>query len=291
VAQGGIQSKVTNINVDGSVMGTLDAHSVGDAFTGGATSAPMDLPNVGLNWQPVQNRAFPIICNTTNLDFCQVLNMEADTLPLVKPVDAGTSQDEMDIRYLTSKMSFVDSFILTTTNSVGESLYVADLCPAFELFSMPYGSSFTPTLLSYISFPFSFWKGSLIYKIVAVASPIHTARLQICSHVGYEASGLSVNEAFGQYTCIFEVRGVSEITVSFPWRSPTEWKKVNNGSNSDTTNYSMGQFSVRVLNPLQAMESVSTAVDLNVYYAGGSDFELAYIGNNAADLSPVGAPL
>jgi len=217
--------------------------------------------------------------------------MSAATRPLTKAVDTGTSQDEMEIRYLTQKMSFVDSFVLATTNTMGEALFVADLCPAFELFSMPYGSSFTPTLLSYVSFPFSYWKGSLVYKIVAVASPIHTARVQICSHVGYEAAGLSVDEAFGQYTCIFEVRGVSEITISFPWRSPTEWKKVNNGSNVDTTNYSMGQFSVRVLNPLQAMESVSAAIDFNVYYAGGPDYDLAYIVNNAIDLSPVDAQL
>jgi len=66
---------------------------------------------------------------------------------------------------------------------------------------------------------------------------------------------------------------------------------VNTGSNVDTASYSMGQFSVRVLNGLQSMESVSPAIDLNVYYAGGSDFELTYLGNNAVDLFPVDAPI
>jgi hypothetical protein len=291
VAQGGIQSKVTNINIEHAASATVDASSIGDAFSGGSTTAPMDLPNVGLNWTPVVERKYPVICNTANIEYCTVLNTSASTRPLTKAVDTGTSQDEMSIPYLTQKLSFVESFTLSTTRAIGESLYIADLCPAAELFSMPYGSSFTPTLLSYISFPFSFWKGSLVYKVVAVASPIHTARLQICSHVGYEAAGLTVDEAFGQYTCIFEVRGVSEITLSFPWRSPTEWKKVNTGSNTDTTNYSMGQFSIRVLNPLQSMEAVSTSIDFNVYYAGGSDFELAHIGNNATDLCPVEAPM
>jgi hypothetical protein len=291
VAQGGIQSKVTNINIEHAASATVDASSVGDAFTGGATTAPMDLPNVGLNFMPTNNKTYPVVCNTANIDYHTVLNTSASTRPITMAVDTGTSQDEMEIRYLTQKLSFVESFTLSTTNSMGESLYVADLCPGAELFTMPYESTFTPTLLSYVSFPFSFWKGSLVFKIVAVASPIHTARVQICSHVGYEAAGLTVDEAFGQYTCIFEVRGVSEITIVFPWRSPTEWKKVNGGSNADTTNYSMGQFSVRVLNPLQAMESVSTTIDFNVYYAGGSDYKLAYIGNNGADLVPVGAPI
>jgi len=291
VAQGGIQSKVTNINIEHAAGATVDASSTSDSFAGGATTAPMDLPNVGLNFMPTNNRVYPVVCNTANIDYCQVLNTSASTRPITRPVDTGTSQDEMEIRYLTQKLSFLSSFTLSTTNTMGEALYVADLCPGFELFSMPYGSSFTPTLLTYASLPYSFWKGSLVYKVVAVASPVHTARLQICSHIGYEAAGLSVNEAFGQYTCIFEVRGVSEVSISFPWRSPTEWKKVNNGSNSDTTSYSMGQFSIRVLNPLQSMESVSTTIDLNVYYAGGPDYELAYIGNNAIDFNPVDAPI
>jgi len=289
VPQGGIQSKVTNINVEHAAGATIDAHTTGDAFTGGATSAPMDLPNVGVNYTPVVQKDFPMITNTTNIDYCVVLDTVANGMPRTRPTETGTDQDEMDLRWLCQKMSFLQTFLLTSSNVMGEALFTTDLCPAAELFTLPLGATFTPSLLSYVSFPFSFWKGSLVYKIVAVASPIHTCRLQICSHIGYEASGLDVNEAFGQYTCVFEVSGgVSEITLSFPWRSPTEWKKVNTGSNSDTHNYSMGQFSVRVLNPLQAMESVASAVDFNVYYCGGPDYELAYLGNNSIDLIPVG---
>jgi hypothetical protein len=287
VPQGGIQSKVTNINIEHAMNATLDASTTGDNFQGGSTTAPMDLPNIGLNWSPVISNAYPVITNTSNVDHLTVMDTAANTRPITKPVDTGTSVDEMEMSYLTSKMSFVSSFTVNNTNAVGEAVFVGDLCPAFELFTLPLDSSFAPTLLSAVSFPFSFWKGSLVYKIVAVASPIHTCRLQICSHIGYESSGLEVNEAFGQYVSIFEVCGVSEITVSFPWRSPTEWKKVNTGSNSDTGNYSMGQFSVRVLNALQTMESVSSDIDLNVYYCGGPDYELTGLGNNAIDLIPV----
>jgi len=292
VPQGGIQSKVTNINIEHAVNSTLDASTTGDNFQGGSTSGnPMDLPNIGLNFMPTNNKSYPVICNTRNVDYCVVLDTEAGARPSIKPAETGTTVDEMELKYLTEKLSFVSSFVLSSTNVLGESLFVADLCPAFELFNLPFGAAFTPTLLSYVSFPFSFWKGSLVYKIVAVASPVHTARLQICSHVGYEASGLDVNQAFGQYICIFEVRGVSEITLSFPWRSSTEWKKVNTGSNSDTASYSMGQFSVRVLNGLQSMESVSADIDLNVYMAGGPDYDLSYLGNNAIDLSPADTPM
>jgi len=291
VPQGGVMTKITNINLDNVASATLDAHQGGDEFKGGETSNAMDLPNVGLNPGPVNMRVYSTITNTANINFGTVLDT-GTSRPLVKSLETGTSVDEMELSYLTQKMSFVSSFTVSNTNVLGEALYVADLCPASELFSLPAEASFVPTLLSYVSFPFSFWKGSLVYKIVAVSSPVHTCRLQICSHIGFEAAGLDVNTAFGQYICVFEVAGgVKEITISFPWRSDTDWKKVNTGSNTDTANYSMGQFSVRVLNQMQAPETVSSSFSCNVYMAGGSDYRLTYLADNATDLYPSVPPL
>jgi len=283
VAQGGIQSKVTNVNIESVVGSTIDASATGDSFAGGTTNATLDKPNIGLAAPPLQSRPYPILANTSNIDYCVNLDMPASSRPITTSVFTGTTQDEMDMRYLTQKYSFLDSFSLNTTNTLGQALFVGDLCPGFEFFTAPQGTSLTPTLLSFISLPFSFWKGSLRYKIVAVATPMHSARLQICSHIGYEAAGLSINEAFGQYTCIFDVKGVTEIEISFPWRSPTEWKKVNNGSNPNASDYSMGQFSVRVLNPLQTVETVASTIDFNIYFAGGPDYKLAYLGSNSVD--------
>jgi len=294
IPQGGMMSKVTNINIEKVTDSTIDAHQGSDEFTGGATSAsgsPLDLPNVGVNPPVFHESKYSTIANTTNVNYCQVLD-SGTSRAIVKPLETGTLVDEMDLHYLTQKMSFHSSFQITTANVLGEALFIGDLCPAFELFTLPNDASFTPTLLSFVSFPFSFWKGSLVYKIVAVANPVHTCRLQICSHIGFEAAGLDVDTAFGQYICTFEIGGgVREITISFPWRSPTDWKKVNTGSNSDTGNYSMGQWSVRVLNPLQAPETVSASLDCNVYMSGGPDFELAYLGENAIDLLPAEPPL
>jgi len=291
VPQGGVMTKITNINLDNVASATLDAHQGGDEFKGGETSNAMDLPNVGLNPAPVRTRVYSTITNTANVNYGVVLDT-GTSRPLVKALETGTAVDEMELSYLTQKMSYVTSFNVSNSNVLGEALYIADLCPAAELFSLPAGTSFTPTLLSFVSFPFSFWKGSLVYKIVAVASPVHTCRLQICSHVGFEAAGLDVNTAFGQYICVFEIAGgVKELTISFPWRSDTDWKKVNTGSNTDTANYSMGQFSVRVLNQLQAPETVSASFACNVYMAGGSDYQLTYLGDNAIDLYPSVPPV
>jgi len=41
-----------------------------------------------------------------------------------------------------------------------------------------------------------------------------------------------------------------------------------------------------ILNPLQAMESVSRSVDVLVYECGAGDYELYHLGNNSIDLTP-----
>jgi len=156
IPQGGIQSKVTNINIEHAMNATLDASSVGDTFEGGATTNSQDLPNIGVNPMPVATRDYPVFCNTANLDYATVLDTAANAGPTPSSDITGTGVDEMDIKYLTSKMSFLETFNVTTTNSMGEAVFVGDLCPAFELFPLPLGASFTPTLLSYVSFPFSF---------------------------------------------------------------------------------------------------------------------------------------
>jgi len=293
VAQGGIQTKVTNVNIDKVFDSTIDAHTSGDQFKGGdtkvdASASPMDKPNIACNPAPVMTRMYPYFTNTSNLDYCANLDMCASSMPMVKPEWIGTDEDEMSLRYLVTKMSYFSVFQMTPSDVVGQSLFVRDLMPGTEFLAIPGGSSVQPTLLSFVSLPFSFWRGSLTYKLVAVCTSVHTARLQICSHVGFQATGLTIDEAFGQYSMIFDIVGTSEITFTFPWRSVTQWKKVCNGSYTDLSDYSMGQFSVRVLNTLQLNESVSNTIDVNVYVCGGPDYELAYIGNNCADWVPSG---
>jgi len=110
----------------------------------------------------------------------------------------------------------------------------------------------------------------------------------ICSHYGFEAAGLTIDESMGQYTTVFQVaNGLSRMRVIFPWRSPSDWKRVNNGSYADATPFSMGQFTVRLLSPLLYNEVVSSSVDVNVFLSGGPDYETAFLGCNAIDVAPV----
>jgi len=241
---------------------------------------------MGINAIPVQRRPYPTVANACNVEFNEVL--ELDPGGMVNSGNTGSREDEMDLLGLCQRFSYFGSFVVTSTNVLGDAVYIADLGPCSEVKNFASGI-LDVSLLTYLSLPFSFWRGSLRFKFIAVASPNHTLRLQICSHIGFQASGLTINQAFGQYMCTFDVCGVSEVIVEFPWRSPTDWKKVLNGSYPSMEEFSMGQMSVRVLNQLQAPEVVSQSINIMVFLAAGPDYMLGYLGNNGSDFVPGGA--
>jgi len=248
------------------------------------SGAPADKPNFALNPVPVAPRVYPNLANASQVDYGVHMDLVGGEVPKVTPMTTGIFEDEMSMSWLLKKLSYLKTVTLTTAMVSGDVLAALDLCPCSELFYKPFGATFPLSLPSYISMPFTFWQGSMIFKIVVVASGSHTARLQICSHYGFEAVGLSIDAAMGQYTALFEVNGVSEVTVKFPWRSPKDMKLVPAGAFAESTEYSMGQFSLRVLTPLQAPEVVSTSVDVNIYYRMGDDTRLGFVGANLADM-------
>jgi len=158
---------------------------------------------------------------------------------------------------------------------------------ALSFFTLGTGASFDLCLLSYATLPYSYWRGSIVLDLEVIGTSFHTCKLAICSHYGFEATGLTVEESMGQYTTVFDVVGYATVRVAFPWRSPTPWKRVCNGTYADATPFSMGQFSVRLLSPLQYNETVASAIDVNVYLSGGADFRSTFLGSNAIDVAPV----
>jgi len=109
----------------------------------------------------------------------------------------------------------------------------------------------------------------------------------MCTHYFFESAGLTVDEAFGQYVEPWDITGVSEKTFMFPFRSTSEWKKVNNGSYPSARDFTCGQFSLRVRNPPAQIDGVSNVIQINAYCCGAPDYQLRFLGNNAIDFYPL----
>jgi hypothetical protein len=291
VIQGGIQSKVTNYNLEHVMNASIDAGSTQDSFAGGSTDfkvPTMDKPNVCLNPMPALVRQVPNLCNNVGIEYAQNMDLPAASLPVVLPIVTSLARDEMSLEMMFKTPCYAGVFQILASNNPNDVLYTGDLCPGSEFFVAETGASIDLSLFSFAALPFSYWKGGISVELEVVCSIYHTCKLAICSHYGYEAAGLTVDEAMGQYTTIFEVAGgTSRIRVDFPWRCPSEFKEVCNGSYVDATPFSMGQFSVRLLSPLQYNETVSSTIDVNVFISGGPDFQTSFLGSNAIDVAIV----
>jgi len=285
VPQGGVITKNTSYNFSNATLGTVDAKVSSDQFQGGDTPVTAaDKPNSGINPVPMVLRPYPNKANANGPEFAPVLDL--DTGSMVPVVETAYREDEMDLKAMRLRYSFHGKFVLSNANIIGDAVYTANICPCDETTVAAVGDQVIMSALSYSCLPFSYWRGSLRYKFIAVSTSSHTVRLQICSHIGFLASGITVDEAFSQYTCIFDVSGISECVVEFPWRSTTQWKRVVNGAYTDMDQFSMGQFTVRILNPLQAPEVVSSSIYVMVFVCGGDDFDVHYLGSNACDYLP-----
>jgi hypothetical protein len=296
VSQGGVQAKYystsNTTNIEHVVSSVIDVpNSTSDSFAGGATDLKMpakaDKPNVCITPMPLVSRILGNLANNVDIEYAQNLDLPAASVPMVSTSVAGLAFDEMSISRMQKMPGYITTFQVTASQITNDVLYTGDLCPCAEFFGLAAGSTFDLSLLSYASLPFSYWQGDLVVDLEVIGTAFHICKLAICSHYGFEAAGLTVEESMGQYTTVFDVNGYATLKVVFPWRSPTPWKKVCNGTYADASPFSMGQFSVRLLSPLQYNETVASSIDVNLYLSGGQNFRTTFVGNNAIDVAPV----
>lgn len=244
------------------------------------------MPNMSLNPPPTIKRDYPTLSNTTSVRFGEFLDMDGGNLPHFD----GTNRPDMSEMSLDSllreRMWYLGKFTMSTSDPAGRILHTFDLGPCSELFTAGLGDTLTLSGFSYFCLPFTLWRGGIKIKLVSVGTAYHTGQVYVTSQFGYEAKGLTPTEVLNQNASLMVVGGIREQTFTFPWRSPTEWKRVNNGSNQNAMRYSMGQGSVVVCNPLTAPETVSTSITFRVYIGGSDDFEVASIGSNLIDYLP-----
>jgi hypothetical protein len=288
VPQGGLNSKVTNINIRKVVDSTIDASSTGDNFEAKAQFTKNDKPNLGLNYTPVRTADYPMLCNASNVEYAENLSLDSSTIVGLANSVAGTMVDEMDFGFLKDKPCFIGTFAIRANSLANEQIYSRRLCPLPELFSAVEGEVFQPDLLGYVSAPFYFWKGSLKFRFEFVATAFHTCRVAFCAHYSMPLDSVLDEDALSQYTIIHDIGvGQNDITVTFPWRSSTPWKRVPNSTRSEESDCCLGYMSVRVINPLNPPDSVAPFVEVNVFSMAGEDFELSGFGNASQDLQSV----
>ena len=276
--EGGVASKVTNINIDHVVNGTVDMHGLTDELDSKQDGeiAGLDRPNIGLSYTPARLMKYPDLANGRNLDYCNVLDLSAGEVCQLGVNELASSVDEMDLKYLVTKFTYDRQFKMGTVEPPGTIVASGVMTPCPLMLESASNTDIQPSLMEYCTLPFSLWRGSLKLRFEFITSKVHVMRVAFLTHYGSASVSAEIVEAFSQYAQIFDISAEQNtFDVEVPWRSPTPWLRVPHGEQTYES-VSMGQWSLRIVNPLVTMDSVSNTVDCNVYIAAGDDFELRY---------------
>jgi len=277
----------TNINQQFSNIAdsALPTNITGDKFDTALNVKGLDNPTMTLNASPIKVRAVDSLSNTTGLvnNFRMALNPS-------KMVDPGpeyfdVAEDEMSLKYLTSRWSVLARNINFQNNAaVGNILFSSCINPG--MLGGALNNSASPVaeyrcLLGFLAQRFSRWRGSVKFAIEVISTQYQTGKLFLGFSPYYVAPGGIVAgspDPLTNYGMIVEInkgKNVFEVTVPFfhfaEWAT-TQWNQANDALDTDQ----VGHFYVAVVNPLATVAATPNSVRLNVYVAGGDDFEFAF---------------
>ncbi|DAZ87511.1 TPA_asm: polyprotein, partial [Strongylocentrotus purpuratus associated pircornavirus 2] len=284
-AQGNFTSHVTNVK--NSAGHTIDYESTGSSSESKG-DANLDYPNIGVTPLGVVRYPMPDVTNMEGVCQARVLDGYPGRQTFISPAQLGTTAREMELSYLYGRKTFLAGFRWDTSQAPGDVLYIGELVPnpVISTSSTSGVANLPITLMDYVTLPFKFWRGSLILTVQLVASKFHTGRLAVCTHYGRRsAEVISLSDALSQYGAILDLTEDSVThEIVFEYRSPSEMLMVgkpglNNESDLDRALSTMGEFSVRIVNPLRANETVSQEVAINMFWSAGPDFDVDFAKN------------
>jgi hypothetical protein len=285
-------------NVTSAVLGAQ--RSTGQDFSGfGAGSknsvSTLDKPSMLLAPVPVIRSPLGYFSNSTNFEYLESMAFHpVETLST--PETFTTDVDEMDILYLCKQFNYSSTFTWSTTDAVNAVLWNDGIGPCSTIIGWTPNTFGPPSLfternlitLDYISCKFSFWSGTLRYRVEVCCSAIHSGRLFFGAHFGTSVVPSSLTNATSQYGVYLDLNSGQKV---FDIDVPFESNALRRVCTPDVTvftqsQYFTGRVSLRVVNPLSATADVASSVSINIWRACGDDYRLYACGYNNLGIIP-----
>lgn len=191
----------------------------------------------------------------------------------------GTTEDEMDIKHVTSKWNIpvVDPISWPLTSTPGTLLVSIPVTPGYckkrTLVPPASDNSWHATHQAFVMSMFEKWRGSMKYKIQVAKTAFHTGRLQI-AYQPFKVGASDADHEF-MYNWILDLSQSSEISVEIPFLTNKMYLDSVVGDIFDG-NSIHGYLKVYVLNELRrSSASVADAVTLLPWVACGDNIEFA----------------
>lgn len=272
--------------------------ATGGSGAGGKAKAKLDKPTNTLEPPMVMRSGVGYMSNAVNVTMMERLSLHPGEMTFTETKTFDTVVDEMSMEWLVTHSSYVTTRAWQSSDPGNTILYTGALCPCEDaLFGQwTQYKVFTPSVLDWVSMPFTWWSGGLVFDIDIVTSQFHKGKLYFGVHLGESQVPALMDEATSQYGVYFDIGpGDNKFSFVIPYQAKTmrlqiPHGKVDSNNRTEFLRYAMGTYSLRVVNPLTVTPGISPMVDIMVYKAGMKDYLPRYPTNSNCSIA-IDAPI
>lgn len=143
-------------------------------------------------------------------------------------IDGLDGKDELDIKHIIGRDSFLTNLTVTETTSEGDTLFAARVGPSLSQSTVVSGSFRGYNLLpvTYISGLFKYWRGDMIFTFKTIASPYHKGRMRInFDPVNDISVSGSPDQMTTTFTRIIDIGIDNNVEIVVPYMQARSWLK------------------------------------------------------------------
>lgn len=257
--------------------------SVPPAWFGAAIKGGLEL--MGLNKNPTNepNCRFSNVpgagfTNADGVDQSVVLGANPLNAVAVDHTKFTTSQDDMDIPYIVSRLAYFDRFTWSFTSATDTLLWAGPVMPGLtpNEVTLP-ATNYMTTPLSFVASMFEFWKGAIVFRLSLVKNDFYTGRLVVAFASGVIPSVVNTLDKNTMPRIIWDISISNDIIITIPFKSFTTAMRVclfkTPALTVDST-FSLGTLAIWVDTELVAPQSVvPNTITTLMYIGGGPDIQ------------------
>jgi len=217
--------------------------------------------------QPYRPSFAPVLASTQQGYPVEKLTLDPKCEVTVDNTNLGNKGgDELDIKALATRESFLTSVVWDSTRAVDYRLFQSAVDPCLVDYTAAVNPAIYFTPMAWIANLFTYWRGDIIFRFRIISSQYHRGRFRVTyDSTGSAGTNIS-NTAVNQAACFNEVIDITKDTcveIRIPYNQALAWCKTSipvSGANiwntTDVTSYlhtngtTNGQIVVRVVNPI-----------------------------------------
>lgn len=210
-----------------------------------------------------------------------------------------TEQDEMDLKFLTSKPVYVGKFTVSSTTETGKNLFAYPMTPMVEATVL--GGNANTTFYSPMRTIYEasrYWRGDLKLHIQAVCTNFHFCKIIVLKN--YAMTDAPIHPSTAYAPAYNDIHNINTDTLEFSAGGQIQTIDLKYNSNlrqlECTKDYVANAVNHGIaygylVQPLTYNSNVPTSITFNVYISGGNDLQFSGYALDPVDVEPGISPV